>query len=51
MPGEKVEVLVTVGSVSHVGPFLCSWTEKGWVVSSTRRQLAYNVAGWCRMVV
>ena len=47
-PGEKVEVLGTVGGANHLIPFVCSWTEEGWVVAGTRRLLAFNVVGWRR---
>ena len=46
--GMKVEVVGYVGSTRHVIPFICCWSEEGWVVAGTRRKLAFNVAGWRR---
>lgn len=46
--GMKVEVIGYVGATRHVIPFLCCWTEEGWVVAGSRRKLAFNVAGWRR---
>ena len=46
--GEKVEVLGTVGGREHLIPFLCSWTDSGWVISNTKRLLAFDVLGWRR---
>ena len=46
--GMKVEVIGCVGKKRHVIPFLCCWTEEGWVVAGSRRKLAFNVAGWRR---
>ena len=46
--GMKVEVIGHVGNTRHEIPFLCCWTEEGWIVAGSRRKLAFNVAGWRR---
>ena len=46
--GMRVEVIGYVGSARHVIPFLCCWTDEGWVVAGSRRKLAFNIAGWRR---
>ena len=46
--GMKVEVIGYVGKARHVIPFICCWSEEGWLVAGTRRKLAFNVAGWRR---
>lgn len=46
--GMKVEVIGYVGASRHLIPFLCCWTEEGWVIAGSKRPLAFNVAGWRR---
>ena len=46
--GMKVEVIGYVGSTRHIIPFVCCWTEEGWVIAGTRRKIAFDVSGWRR---
>ena len=46
LPGQKVEVIGSVGGAEHLIPFRCCWTEEGWVIADTRRLLEFNVLRW-----
>ncbi len=44
--GAHVQVLCNYRGRLEVAPFLCGWTDQGWIVAGTRRKLGFDVVGW-----